>query len=116
MEIHVNSTERHVSVMWLTRSEESQVYSHGIAEASNLSGGPEPSEWYLNRIKVNTRGQGYGSALLRALLAALATRENFIQLVVEPGGYGSDPDRLVKFYERHGFVRDPERECWVWRC
>lgn len=85
--------------------------AQGIAEATNLGA----SEWYLNRIKVITREQGHGSDLLRALLTTLATRKDFSQLIVEPGGYGSEPDRLVRFYERHGFVRDAERDCWVWR-
>ena len=120
MNTHVNSTETHVSVTLFT--EEPQVFSHsfsgfdwsygsqGIAEASIIGVG----EWYLNRIKVNIRGQGYGSDLLRVLLETLAIRKDFAQLVVEPGGYGSDPKRLVKFYERQGFVRNDERECWIW--
>ena len=117
MNLLVTSTHQHVSVMWIEDS-----VSYGIAEASNLNATwtwynqlqPDCSEWYLNRLKVDPKGQGHGSELLKKLLEALTLREDFDILLLEPGGYGSDVDRLIKFYERHGFVLNEERDVWIW--
>jgi hypothetical protein len=94
--------------------ESEPVVSHGIAEASNMAMAGRPGQWYLNRLKVNNRGRGYGSEILRKLLATLAERKDFSSLIVEPGGYGSDVNRLNKFYKSNGFKPDASRECLVW--
>jgi hypothetical protein len=86
--------------------------SHGVAEASNMSMAGRPGEWYLNRVKANKPGNGYGSNLLQVLQATLAARKDFTFLIVEPGGYGSDVNRLIKFYESKGFKRT--NDYWRW--
>lgn len=66
------------------------------AEASRLY----RDAWYINRVFVrqDRRGQGWGSKVLGELLSRVDA-----DAIVEPGGYGSDPERLRSFYGRHGF-------------
>lgn len=68
--------------------------------------------WYLNRVIVRPgdRGKGIGRGLVQRLQEALRQRwaaENhpaeIRRLVVTPGGYGSDPADLEKFYASCGF-------------
>jgi hypothetical protein len=103
MKLHVTSTPEYVGVMWYGEG-----LSKGNCEASNMGA----SRWYLNRLKVRVPGQGHGSLLLKQLLEALSGRDDFKKLIVEPGGYGSDVGRLVKFYERQGF--QAEKDYWSW--
>jgi predicted N-acetyltransferase YhbS len=65
---------------------------------------------YLNRVNVPAphQGIGLGSRLVATLIeqAKLAGHE---RIIVEPGGY--DPSRhddQIRFYERHGFTKQPE--------
>lgn len=63
--------------------------------------------WYLSEVIVsadNDRCKGLGSALVKALVDEVRRRGGHT-LLVEPGGYGSDPKRLAVFYERLGFKR-----------
>lgn len=76
--------------------------------------------WYLNRIVVRQPRQGLGPKLLRRLRQAFEERQTvhpeWVQkgpLIVEPGGYGSDYEGLVRFYTREGFQKSPEGECFV---
>ena len=74
-----------------------------IAEATEF----ETGIWYLNRVLTASperREQGLGGLALRSLLDVLR-EDGATTVLVEPGGYTSDPERLVKFYERHGFAR-----------
>ncbi|HEX9135646.1 MAG TPA: GNAT family N-acetyltransferase, partial [Nitrospirota bacterium] len=57
------------------------------------------------------RNAGLGSELLARLQEELKTA-GCKKLVVEPGGYNSDPKRLREFYERHGFKQ--EEFCMTW--
>jgi len=111
VKINVNSAALHCSVMIYD-----DVLSHGIAEASNMShfSGDGEGIWYLNRVKARTPGQGHGTVILTKLQETLAAREDFRELRVEPGGYGSDIDRVIKFYESRGFVQDPSGRYWLW--
>lgn len=63
--------------------------------------------WYLNRLLVayEARGNGIGTELIRRLAERLKTL-GATKLIVEPGGYGSDPKRLWKFYSERGFAPD----------
>jgi GNAT superfamily N-acetyltransferase len=72
-----------------------------IAEASSYS----PTKWYLNRVFVHaaSRGQGIGQQMVTRLQEELRAR-GATELVVEPGGYGSDPEKLAVFYGKLGFV------------
>jgi GNAT superfamily N-acetyltransferase len=68
--------------------------------------------WYLNRVKVHDadQGKGIGRELVQRLQDALRrhweAQEHFPEprrLVVTPGGYGSNPADLEKFYASCGF-------------
>lgn len=68
--------------------------------------------WYLNRVKVHNsdKGQGIGKELVAHLQKALSERWALEQdhpeshrLIVTPGGYGSNPADLEKFYAACGF-------------
>ena len=97
----IHSSASHVSV----------THHISVAEASNIGQG----KWYLNRVKVNSeKGLGLGTRLLQKLLQALQERGDFREVVVEPGGYGSDIKKLVNFYEKNGFVKHPEGY-WTWQ-
>lgn len=65
---------------------------------------------YLNRVNVpeDSRGQGIGSALLdKFIKSSRQAGHRFV--IVEPGGYNPhDQGRRVRFYEKHGFVRQEE--------
>jgi ribosomal protein S18 acetylase RimI-like enzyme len=101
-EIRIVDNAHHVAV---------SLGSKSIAEASNVSVWDDSKgEWYLNRVKVEPMGEGIGSRLLQKLQERLLNHApgnasgGFDILIVEPGGYGSDPERLNKFYKRNGFV------------
>lgn len=81
-------------------------YSASSASATWLD---VPTDWFVNRVKVpdNLQGRGYGSQVLQRLIEELRKRGVRV-LRVEPGGYGSDPDRLEKFYKKNGFENDTE--------
>lgn len=93
---------------------------HGLGKRSVADASvflSHPGAWYLNRVLVaeKHRGQGYGSKLVDHLKKAIV-KHGGVLLVVEPGGYGSDPVRLQRFYKRSGFQEDSEFEgALVWR-
>lgn len=98
-ELLVSSTPQSVSLVSTCR----QV----AAGASNMGNG----SWYLNRVivKDHNRGRGLGSKALQRVIKEVR-QQGGTEIIVEPGGYGSDPARLRVFYGRHGFepVGDPE--------
>jgi ribosomal protein S18 acetylase RimI-like enzyme len=105
----VNGYVEYRSVTWIGNS----FANRGCAQASLM---PE-RYWYLNRVVVTNsadRGRGIGGNLLRILQQDL--KENFSpgKLVVDPGGYGSDPEDLIKFYKKFGFeeTEEPLRLTW----
>lgn len=71
------------------------------ATASRMDG----DAWFINRVLVDEqhRGKGVGGGILRRLLTLLFNRGRASEVIVTPDGYGSDPARLVAFYERNGF-------------
>ena len=67
--------------------------------------------WWISRVKVHRDHQrrGLGTQLVKTMVKKVRsiTLEGY-RIVVAPGGYDTDPDALVKFYEGCGFstVRD----------
>ena len=68
--------------------------------------------WYLNRLLIQApyRRQGHGRQLFELLVSVLKRRASFNSdwpqpdsIIVEPGGYDSDPDELITFYQKLGF-------------
>jgi len=62
--------------------------------------------WWMSRVYVpdRLRGRGVGSKIVGTLIGHVKTLDKRIgRIVVAPGGYGSDPVRLVNFYEKLGF-------------
>ena len=87
-------------------------HAGGLPQGTVSASAFEQGYWYLNRLLVQPtyRGQGLGPALLKRLWRAFEERKQAHPewrqqgpLMVEPGGYGSDPERLRKFYQREGF-------------
>ena len=67
----------------------------------------EPGVWWVGRVLVQRsadRCEGIGSRMLAMLCADCAKQPGFVKMLVTPGGYGSDPKRLIEFYSRAGFV------------
>ena len=65
---------------------------------------------YLNRVNVpkEFQGRGIGTALMEAFKKS-SRRAGHRHVIVEPGGYNpADQERRVKWYERHGFIKQKE--------
>lgn len=64
----------------------------------------EDGLWRISRVKVDdsVRRCGIGRGLLERLQDEL-TKKGFVAVRVQPGGYGSDPQDLQRFYEKCGF-------------
>ena len=78
-------------------------FSNGTASAELI----EPGVWWVGRVLVQRsadRCEGIGSRMLAMLCADCAKQPGFVKMLVTPGGYGSDPKRLIEFYSRAGFV------------
>jgi len=63
--------------------------------------------WYINRCLVPEsmgRGKGIGSSLLQSALQTILEIDPIAKIIVQPGGYNSDPDRQINFYTGNGFV------------
>jgi len=103
MEYNVTSEKNHVSVQFLDWP------IRGVAQASNMG-----DFWYLNRVVVSpdsNRNQGIGGQLLARLQEELR-KQDCKKLIVEPGGYGSDPEQLFRFYKKHGFIEETAYLAW----
>jgi len=106
LRFHVSQEFWSVSVMLMSEP----VYPLGTVSISiNFTG---DGAWYLNRLFVRQehRGNGYGPMLLNKLWAALEERRTLhvdwprvSRVIVHPGGYGSDPEELGRFYQHMGF-------------
>lgn len=86
------------------------IHGHQIiatAEASRMGDGT----WYLNRVFVRPehRGKRWG---VRVLDRLLQQADN--DVIVDPGGYGSDPDALANFYAKMGFKQTPLKGRMRW--
>lgn len=109
VEYHINSGPKYISIRGFDTT--GGPILRAIAEASLVEFLVTNNEisssafWYLNRIVIQPelfRGHGIGSTMLKMLQEQI--KLHFVKkLVVEPGGYGSDVDRLITFYEIHGF-------------
>lgn len=75
-----------------------------------------PGVWWVARclVKEEHRGRKLGSLLLTRVQEHLRGREGFIKMVVEPGGYNSDPARQRAFYERQGFREEEPEGALIW--
>lgn len=65
---------------------------------------------YLNRVNVpeKHRGRGIGSALMEKFKES-SRHAGHKYVIVEPGGYDpNDQQRRIKWYEKHGFVKQEE--------
>jgi GNAT superfamily N-acetyltransferase len=79
---------------------------------------PEEHCWWISRVFVQDphRGQGVGSKILKTLLSEVV-KQGGKSVIVTPGGYNADPDKQIRFYENHGFVKvldDTYGPHWVW--
>ena len=105
--------ERNISVMRLEGG-----YSQGTiaADLAEFMDDGRPGCWWLARLLVQPecRQRGLGTELVKGLQEELLGHPNFQVIVVAPGGYNSDPDRLFAFYRRQGFV-DREDGALEWR-
>jgi GNAT superfamily N-acetyltransferase len=76
----------------------------------------EDGVWYLNRAIIRdpkARGRGVGTTLLTRLLQEVAA-QGCTRLIVEPGGYGADPQKQRRFYEKSGFRAFNTNGALVW--
>ena len=110
---HISSNTDCISVSFTFETERRPC----VAEASIFPF--ETGAWYLNRVLVPIpalRNQGVGSYLL-VLLKTVLTQRQATCLIVEPGGYGADPDAQIRFYRRNGFRRSKSDglNVYVWR-
>lgn len=73
------------------------------AEANEM----EDGVWLVARVLVSREGarcKGLGSEVLQRMLARLSAA-GATAVLVGPGGYGSNLERLEKFYQKNGFVK-----------
>ncbi len=79
-------------------------YILGTATASNFEQVGEDF-WYVNRVKVvdGYQRRGLGPELVKRMAEGVR-EQGGRRLVVEPGGYGSDPKELAIWYRRQGFA------------
>lgn len=91
-----------------------------LATASVSGPTSDPTCWYLNRVLVHEgqRRQGHGRRVLQRLRDVCLERQNthpdwpqVKSILVEPGGYGSKPEVLLKFYEACGFQLSEDKSC-----
>ena len=106
--IIISNCESSISIMFY-------VVKRSIATASvSIMDWYKESAWYINRVFVNDklRGVGLGTRLV-AILKEETIKRNGKVLVVEPGGYGSNPKNLKNFYvNKNGFVENKKDKCF----
>lgn len=63
--------------------------------------------WFVNRVLVREghRGKGLGTQVFETLLEGIRSLTQEAPIIVTPGGYGNDPEKLVVWYQRFGFQR-----------
>lgn len=106
--VKVFETDQNITVMVMDTSTNTSV---AVLNADFL---PHKQYWWLARVFVQERyrGSGLGTLLLLRLQAALKNKP-VDRVVVAPGGYGSDIDSLIRFYEKSGFrLIEPELLAW----
>ena len=99
--IRVRKDARSVSVTFL-----SAPMRVAVAEASCMKA--EDGLWFVNRVKVpkEEQGKGIGAQIVKKLQEEVAGQGCKV-LLLFPGGYGSDPRGLYKFYKKQGFKPAP---------
>lgn len=67
--------------------------------------------WYLTRliVKPMARGNGYG----KKMIEWLQSQEQVKEILVHPGGYDLELERIISFYEHMGFKE--YQEGYIWR-
>lgn len=96
--LRVTDAENNVTVMVVDRG-----LSLGVGNADRHPA--EDGWWWLARLKIDNRHQGHGlGTLVLYKLLEVLSKKDIKGLIVAPGGYGSDEDRLFKFYKARGFV------------
>ena len=109
-ELHISTTDDYLSVFLMTERNE---FLRASMQVSHVSNG----DWYFNRALVKNdedRGKGLGTRMLARLKEELKKKPNFKRLIVEPGGYGSEPKRQRGFYLKRGFF--PHKDGYLeWR-
>jgi len=77
---------------------------------------PEGRWWFAraNIGDVSLRGKGIGTRMLNLVKTELQKRDSFREVLVAPGGYGSDEKKRRNFYVKNGF--EPVSEgALLWR-
>lgn len=94
--------------IYVTLQDRADPTNTGVANATPMEDHKQiygQGAWYLNRIKLekpDQRNRGQGSRMLHHLKAEIIHRGGR-KLIVNPGGYDSDPDRLIRFYLSNNF-------------
>lgn len=85
----------------------------GVISVDNLV---VDGRWWVARLLIRRehRNRGLGGYLVDRLLREMKTIPGVNVLECAPGGYDSDPDRLVAFYQRHGFRPSAKPGLLVW--
>lgn len=108
----VTKTPEHVCILAVSGER-----SLGVVDCSRFAG--KEGWWYLNRVKVERDYQckGIGTKMVRELQTVLEKTPGVRGILVEPGGYGSDPERLKLFYAKLGFQlkKSDRSEHMEWR-
>lgn len=99
-DIKMISTDTTVSVFYIEGGKRS------VIDASELYN----NHWEINRafIQPELRGGGVGSKMLQKTLSEIV-KKGADYITVTPGGYGSDPEDLYKFYSKSGFIMHPNQ-------
>lgn len=99
--VHVNVSEYSASAM--------VILDHTCAVINltliNNGGG---SYWYVNRVRVpeKHRFKGIGTRMMLEI-----QKQIDCPMIVEPGGYGFEPEEIAKWYRKQGFIDVPNAEC-----
>ena len=104
--LNIVKSKESVSVMLVTDGKVS------IASADNLMDG----RWWISRVKLQgvQTGKGFGSILLKKLLAEILSFGN-TKIIVAPGGYGENTIQQFNFYKKNGFVDTKETGLLIYK-
>lgn len=117
-EFKVYGGPSNVSVMWVLGGLPVGILNADLAW-------PEIGRWWLARVNVkgdSHKGKGIGTKMIELMKEELVKRSAappsgtppFKELLVAPGGYGSDEKKQWNFYVKNGFIPDSESSL-LWR-